>query len=391
MAQYRIGYDARMFGGQFTGIGRYNYELLLRMLDAAWWETHMQGFGIQYQDIQWVVFAGENEIPAIQKISGANIEIVPTDIRHYSVKEQTHLWKLLNKHNLDCVHFPNFNVPVLYRGKYVVTVHDMTVSLYPGKKNGTLIKRAGYQVVMRNALRTAKRVISVSEHSKKDIVRMGGITEEKIIPVLNGGGEMTRDIPEAEKERVRKKYKLSKSYMFYNGNWKIHKNIPRMVEAFGLMCEKMGKKAGEIELVLTGKPEPEDTAVQEAIAKSKYKVSIRTIGWVDEEDRLPLFAASMMYVQPSLYEGFGIAPIEAMKYGVPVVCSGTTSLPEVCSDAAMYFDPTRVDDMAEKIFHLAHNKAKQESMQKKGLRRATNFTWDKATEETLNVYKEVLQ
>ncbi|MCF7906064.1 glycosyltransferase, partial [Candidatus Gracilibacteria bacterium] len=158
---------------------------------------------------------------------------------HYSVAEQTKFLKILNREKCDLVHFTHFNLPLLYRGKFVVTIHDTTISFYPGKKMNSWWRKMAYNLVIRNAVQRAKKIITVSDNTANDLVKLFGVKREKMQTIWNGIGEEFREISEEEKKAVRKKYNLNDKFLLYTGNWREHKNLVGLLQAFRVILDSI--------------------------------------------------------------------------------------------------------------------------------------------------------
>lgn len=366
----KIGIDARMYSG-FHGIGRY----VARLID------YIQNLDNKNE---YVIFTTKQQIQNIPK-RDEKIRVVEVDAPHYSLKEQVNFLKALNKESLDLVHFPHFNVPLLYSRKYVVTIHDITLSIFPGQSRTSWLHKFAYNTVIRNATKRAEKVIAISKHSAKDINEYLGIAKEKIETIYEAGGEEFHPKKEHSSE-VLKKYNISQPYILHTGNWRTHKNIPCLIDAFNSLC----KEYNDITLVLTGKAEGKNKA-QEMIEASPNKDRIKSLGFIDPKDMAPIMNHAFMYVFPSFYEGFGLPPLEAMSSGVPVIIANATALPEICGDAGLKFDPSSPNELVSQMKkYLEHTDIRKKAIEK-GLQRVNQFSWKKMAQETLDLYKTVIK
>lgn len=372
-----IGYDARMFGDQFTGIGRYNYEITKRLFERKNISSDVGTNQCVFQ-VEWVIFLNEPEYSVYD--FPAHVTKVCVNAKHYSLAEQTKFVRALYKAKCDLVHFSHFNLPVLYRKPFTVTIHDTTLSFFPGQKTKRWQKLA-YQLVMRNALRSSQKIITVSHNTAQDVQTLFGIKPQKIQPIWNGLTDDFVPTSAEEKTAIRKKYNLGKRYLFYCGVWREHKNIKGLLEAF----VQLSLRFPDLELVLTGAPDR--TLLEVVFAASglpsestrgrEIRTKIKMLGKVPFEDLLPLMGSAEAFIFPSFYEGFGLPLLEAMKAGVPVVSSNTSSLPEVGGAAALYFDPYSVDDIVEKTSRvLTQSSLDKQKMIQAGFDQAKKFSWD---------------
>ena len=376
MKKLKIGIDARMYSESF-GIGRYILEITKRMF-------------LEKNDIEWVIFMND---PAFSKYKfPKNVRKVLVNAGHYSLAEQTSFAHILHKEKCDLVHFCNFNLPLLFRGKFVVTIHDTTINFFPGKKMNSWWRKAAYNMVMRNAVQNSAKIITVSQNTKNDVIRLFGnsksreILDKKIEPILIAPSDEFHPISDLEKVQIKKKYNLPPEYIIYTGNWREHKNLVGLLKSFAILR----KSFPQLELVITGKEDPHYPEVLEISRDLELEGSVKFVGCVDFNDLKKLTAAAIVYVFPSFYEGFGMPPLEAMACKVPCAVSNTSAIPEVCGDAVLYFDPKNTEEMAQQITKLLNEPKSREILISKGLERVKMFDWEKVAEKTLTIYKNLI-
>jgi len=369
-----------MYSSRFTGIGRYVYELTENL------------FRMDTQN-EYVLFFNEPEFSHFTA-PNARVKKVLVNAPHYSLKEQTQFLHALKKEKLDLVHFTHFNAPIFYRKPSVVTIHDLTLSFYPGKKMSSPIHRAAYHLTIKSAIKKAKKIIAVSQNTKKDLQEIFHISDQKIAVIYEGVHEKFQPIahtPEGDKkiQDVKKKLQLDqKPYLLYTGVWRSHKNLPNLLQAFHILKNEYGFDGN---LVITGRKDPVYAPeLEEKTLTLKLENDVIFTGLVEEKDLVPLYNGALAYVFPSLYEGFGLPPLEAMQCGVPVVASNISSIPEICGkDNAVFFDPQDPQNMAEKIFEVTSQKTLREKLIANGLQRVKQFSWKTMCEETLKIYTEI--
>ncbi len=372
----KIGIDARMYSSGFTGIGRYTFELIrnLAKLDS---------------ENEYVCFLNTEEF---QKFTppASNFRGVKVDAPHYSIKEQTKFLRVLKREKLDLMHFTHFNSPLLYRGKCITTIHDLTLSFFPGKKMNDFLHRTAYNLVLKKGVKNAQKIIAVSNNTKKDLMELLETPEEKIEVVWNGVGRefIPAVATELSRKQLAQKFGIEKNYLLYTGVWRDHKNILGMLEAVSQLHEH----GWDGELVITGKANP--VYAPDIFAKVK-ELGLENVvvftGLVSDENLRQLYQNARVFVFPSFYEGFGLPPIEAMSCGVPVAASNSSSIPEVCGEGnAEFFDPKNVEEMSSKIWKVWDDQSVRKRLTENGLKRVWDFSWRKMGEETLNVYREVL-
>lgn len=373
----RIGIDCRIFGTGFTGIGRYTYELAKHFIDIN------EKLECPHE---LVFFLNQKEYKEFE--TGEHSKKVLVKAKHYSLAEQFKLPGQLRKEKCDVIHFPHFNVPLFYRKPFTVTIHDLTLSLFAGRKMRRWHHKLAYNLTIKSATRRAKKIIAVSRHTKKDIVKHLYIPDEKIQVVYNGVDPKFKLMRDLDKlTPTLKKYKIEKPFLLYTGVWRSHKNLPRLIEAFGILKRE---KRLDLQLVITGNPDPLHPEVKETVKNLRLKEDVIFPGAVSEEELIYLYNAASIFVFPSLYEGFGLPVLEAMSCGTPVAASDTSSIPEVCGkDNAVFFNPKNTQEIAESITMLYKNVDLQVRLIERGLRRASEFSWRKAAEESFKIITHV--
>jgi glycosyltransferase involved in cell wall biosynthesis len=369
----KIGIDARMFSDAFTGIGRYNFELTKRLFTR----TEINGV-----PLEWVLFLNEPQFSQFD--FPAHVKKVCVNAGHYSLAEQIKFCVLLYKERCDLVHFTHFNLPLLYWRRFVVTIHDTTISFYPGKKMNAWWRKVAYKLVIKHAVKAAKKIITVSAHTKKDVIQLFQTAPAKITPIHIAPSSEFRPLKLETIRALKQKYDLKSDFLLYTGNWREHKNLVGLIEAFGAL--KSQEVFKDLVLVITGKEDPHYPEVKATIKRLNLEASIKLVGLVSLEDLMGLFNAATIYVCPSFYEGFGLPPLEAMACETPVAVSNTSSIPEVCGEAAVYFDPHHIVSMTTAIGDLLSDKDQQADLKRLGLIHAAKFSWDTCADKTFAVY-----
>jgi len=373
----KIGIDCRIYSSKFTGIGRYVYELVQRFFKND-------------PENNYVLFFNEPEFSEF-KTNLKNVKKVLADAPIYSVREQTHFLKVLNSEKLDLMHFTHFNAPILYRRQSIVTIHDLTLFYFPGKKKKGIISKIGYNLAFKNIVKKAKKIIAISYNTKNDLVKLLKTPVEKITVVYQAVGKEFKKINDKKSiNDTLSRLKIEQPFLLYTGVWRVHKNVPNLIKAFHELRTSYGLK--DLSLVITGKedpfyPEPKNLPKELGIEKH-----VIVTGQVSEKDLINLYNSAAIYVFPSLYEGFGLPPLEAMACGTPVAASTSSSIPEVCGKGnAVYFNPLAFKDMAIKIYALYKDDKLREDVIKNGLNWVKNFSWDNMADETLETYKKILK
>lgn len=301
--------------------------------------------------------------------------------KEFGFGEQLGLAKQIRSLKPDLVHFTMVQQPIRYRGKVVTTMNDLTTLRFRNPDKNRVIfttKQKVYRLVNKIVARKSAALFTYSEFVKDDVARFARINSRKIT-VTHLAADKIAEKPEPIAELQ------DASFVMYTGRPMEHKNLRRLIEAFAI-----SKKANPgIKLVLVGK---KDTLYKrhERQVRKKGIGGVVFTGFVSEGQLRWLYEHALVYVMPSLSEGFGLPGLEAMAHGCPVVSSNATCLPEVYGDAAHYFDPLDVDDMAAKIQDVISSEALRSKLISRGHEQTKKYSWRRMAEETLQVYKEVL-
>lgn len=371
----RIGIDARFFGSIGKGLGRYTQKLVENLEKVD-------------QKNQYYIFLRKENFHEY-KPSKANFIKVMADIPWYSLREQIQFPKILKKFGLDLLHSPHFNVPIFYKGKFVVTIHDLILLHYPTRRASALspliylLKKIAYHTVIKHAVKKSEMIIAVSNHTKKDIQKYFGIAESKILVTHEAVG-IANIRPQVASRDILKKYGIIKPYLLYVGNAYPHKNLERLV----LVFRELSKKHPHLHMVFVGKEDYFYKRLKK-FAKDNWAKQIIFADYIPEEDLPTVYHESLLYVFPSLYEGFGLPPLEAMSRDLPVASSNASCLPEILGDAAIYFDPNAMAEMAETIERAISDGELRQSLIQKGKEQIKKFSWEKMAAETLEAYIKI--
>ena len=320
-------------------------------------------------------------------VHAPNAEKLCTGLEYYSLREQFELPRLLSRHKVDLLHSPHFLLPLMQPCPAIATMHDVIYMACPGD----LPSHAGriyYRLMMNACSRMATRLITDSEHSRKEIVRYLHADPAKIevvYPAVDPFFQSPADA--AQVASVRSKFILDCDYILCVGIYKPRKNHAGLLRAFRLLREG----GTQSQLVIVG-PIAEGEPVLRSLAQELgIAQHVRFTNFVKDDDLRALYSAARVYVCPSVYEGFGFTVLEAMACGTPVVCSSATSLPEVSGTAALYFDPCQPEEMAMQLRRAISDDAVRTSLIAEGHRNLLRFSWTEAARQTLAVYRQALQ
>ncbi|MBC2581567.1 glycosyltransferase family 1 protein [Clostridium sp. DJ247] len=286
----------------------------------------------------------------------------------------------------DLVHFIDYSSPIMpIKTPFITTIHDLTFYKYP--ETFTKKSRKIKQTLTPISINRAAAIIAVSESTKKDIIEYFPQVEDKIKVIYPGKPDFKRIYDKEHIEYIKKIYGIEGNYILAVGTLEPRKNIVSLLKAF----EKIYKKIKDIKLVLVGNKGwlYEDIFTQASAAEC-FKNIVYT-GYVDQEHITTLYSGAQMFVYPSLYEGFGLPPLEAMCCGVPVVVSNTSSLPEVVGDAGVYCNPHSVDSISEAILRVLNNNELRKELTYKGLKQCEKFSWEKTADSIIDLYGQIAE
>ncbi len=377
-----IGIDIRMLArGARTGVEEYTINLLSNMLcldKNVKYKLFYNGHKKIELDYSWL------KLPNVELIQFK----IPNRVLDISsrVLNYPKIDKLLK--GVEVFFSPHiFLSSVSKKCKTVVTFHDLSFEKYPefysaGKNYWH------FSMSPEKQAKKADRIIAVSQSTKDDLVELYKINPNKIKVIYSGVNEVSSIKYQVSREsEVRKKYNLPKNYVLYLGTLEPRKNIIGLIKAFELLKKSYKLQATSYKLVIAGAKGWLYEDIFKAANSSSVKDDIIFTGFVDDEDKPALYNCAELFVYPSFYEGFGFPPLEAMKYGVPVITSNFSSLPEAVGDAAIIVNPYNLDELAEAIQMVLTDDNLKNILIKKGFEQVKKFSWQKCAEETLEVLK----
>ncbi|PWT81071.1 MAG: glycosyltransferase family 1 protein [Blastocatellia bacterium] len=373
-AQYdqcvRIGIDARKLHD--FGIGTYIRNLLRQLARID-------------HDTEFVLLCRAEDRDALGTL-GENFRPVTETAGNYTIAEQIKLPLALWREHVALFHAPHYVLPPLVHCRSVVTIHDCIHLMFPQYlPNRFALAYARKSVAL--AAKRATRVLTVSESSKRDILRFVNIPAEKIDVIYNAYDERFAIEPKEEDVvRVSERYQLRDEFVLYAGNVKPHKNLTRLIEAFHIV---RNRGLNHLKLILIGDEISKYAALRRAVHQHQLHKYVRFLGYVPEETLAVMYRLAGVFVFPSLYEGFGLPPLEAMASGTPVVTSNVSSLPEVAGDAALLVDPYNPAAIADGIYQVLTDEAARRSLRQKGVIRAQQFSWEESVRRVRQIYDQV--
>lgn len=369
----RLGIDARLYGTKHGGIGRYIQNLI-----AALEKIDIQN--------KYFIFLGPDNFDDYQP-AAPNFKKVLADFSIYGWREQLFWPIMLRRYRLDLVHFPHFNVPLFYRRPFVLTIHDLIISHYPDSRATTLpiwlyrLKLLVYRLVVRSASRRARKIIAVSRFTKDDIIRILKIKPEKIRVIYEGVS-----LPKIMGQDRRSwflKLGLRQPYLLYVGSAYPHKNLSRLLLAF----KELTTINENCQLVLVGKINYFYRRLKKEIDQLGLMEKVKLTGYCSDEELVYLYQKAQAYVFPSLLEGFGLPPLEAQQYDLPVVSSRASCLPEILGQSSIYFDPFDIQDMSRQINRILTDDQLRQELIAAGRENLKKYSWSKMGLEVYSLYQ----
>ena len=368
----RIGIDARKL--RDFGIGTY-IRNLLRQLGRLDTQT------------DFVVLCRPEDRAVVAAI-GENFRAVAASAGNYSLAEQIAIPLALRREGVTLFHAPHYVLPPLVHCPSVVTIHDCIHLMFPQYlPNRTALAYA--RTSLRLAARRATRVLTVSESSKRDILRFVDTDPGKVDVIYNAYDERFGVAPpEEDVESVRERYQLHDPFVLYAGNVKPHKNLERLIEAFHLVRQRGHDR---LKLVLIGDQISKYAALRRAVHRYQLHKYVRFVGYLPEDTLAVMYRLASVFAFPSLYEGFGFPPLEAMACGCPVVSSNSSSLPEVVGSAGLLVEPTDEEALCDGLLRSLADSEVRKNLAQRGPAQAARFTWPAAARKLLEEYEQVSQ
>ncbi len=366
----RIAIDARKL--RDFGIGTYLRNILIELSRLD-------------RETEYVVLCRPDDAAA-GDVLGRNFRMVPETAATYSIAEQFRIPLSLAREGVRLVHEPHYVLPPLVRCRSVVTIHDCIHLMFPQYLPSKLahVYAKGSMWI---AAHKADRILTVSEASKRDILRLFNVPAEKVVVIYNAIDERFLAPANAERmELVRQRYQLDHPFVLYVGNIKPHKNIERLIDAFG---RARSECPDNLKLVIIGDEISKYPGLRQSVHKHKLDKHVRFLGFQPMETLAAFYRLARAFVFPSLYEGFGLPPLEAMACGSPVVTSNVSSLPEVAGGAALLVDPYDANSIADGIVQAVTDDTLRADLITRGLERARSFSWPQSVRKIHEIYMQV--
>jgi len=379
----KIGIDARFYGPIGKGLGRYIQEVVDNVIKMD-----------SYND--YVVFLRKDNFDELVIDEFKNVKKVLVDVQWYSLKEQLLMPFYIWKEKLDLIHFPHFNVPFFVPCKFIVTIHDLILTKFKTVRATTLhpfiyeLKNLAYRTIIKRALNKSKKILTVSEFTKNDIIEQFKIKPDKIEVIYEGVANLAKGrdslfVAKLDNNEVLRDYDINYPFLLYVGNAYPHKNLDFLITSF----KKVYEKNNNLRLVLVGKEDYFYKNIKQLVEEEFSNIQDKPVifsGYVPDDKLEIFYKKALVYVFPSLYEGFGLPPLEAMAKGCPVLSSNVSSMPEILADAALYFDSKDEQDFLNKLDLILKDRDLREKLVKVGEIRCQKFNWWDCAFKTWQIY-----
>lgn len=363
-------FDGRTIRDHYWGIGRYAFHLARAVAESA----PSQPLRILYNPR-----ADNTRFDFSQLRTLTNIELAPTSAEAFSLSEQLLAFRRILRSGTALYHAPYYALPYALSLPLVVTLADLTPLVIP-QEMPSAARRIVYRTLNQLAARRSRQVITFSRASRHDLITYLSVPENKITVVPLAPFETLAPPPLDDVKRAQNKLDLPARYLLYLGINKPHKNLLRLIQAFALL-------RADAALVVAGHWDARFPEAKIFVAKNQLQEKVLFRHDISDRDLPALLGGAQAFVFPSVHEGFGLPPLEAMSCGAPVLCSNASSLPEVVGDAALLFDPFNVDEIANALTQVLDDPNLRARLQAKGFQQAKQFSWTRTARETIAVYR----
>ena len=381
----RLGINGLFWNRQATGSGQYTHQLV-------------RGLSKLPEGPQCLLFRPENSERQMDTPQPAeNVEQYPLRPPFALTRNLSKVWfeqisfpRGCHGERVDLRHVPYFASPLIGRDKTIVTIHDLIPLILPAYRGSPLVRV--YTRLVSAGARRAAAIVTDSECSRQDILRLLRVEPARTHVVYLAAQDTFKPVRDDHVlTQVRQKYSLPQEYVLYLGGFDQRKNLGTLFAAYAAMEANLGKGAP---LVIAGTPPQRDSDFfpdpRRIAEQHDLQDRVTFVGWVAEEDKPALYSSAVLFVFPSLYEGFGLPVLEAMSCGTAALVSDAASLPEIVGDGALPFDPHNTEELAEAMSVLLRQKTRRAELAARGLERAQLFSWEKTISQTQQVYRSVM-
>jgi glycosyltransferase involved in cell wall biosynthesis len=341
---------------------------------------------------QYLLLGSLQEVAEIGPLPG-NFQCVPLLEPQRTARGYFDCRAVIKRLHCDIAHIPHlFSIPRNLPCPYVITVHDVLEHMY-GAGEGSNLKRLLHFHLTRHVLKGAKRILAVSKFTKSEIEKLFAIPGQRIEVVYNAIDErfLRGHATEADRQILAERYLVTYPFLLYAGRISPHKNLVRIIEAFSALKAQLEKQPqyADLKLIIIGDELSKHPDLRRTVIRSGVQNDVRFMGFVPIEMLRLFYDAAKIFVFPSLYEGFGLPPLEAMAHGTPVVTSNISSLPEVVGNAAVLVNPENVFEIMRALHRVLLDQSVRDRIRQRGYEQVRKFSWDASAQRILEVYEEV--
>ena len=374
----RIGLDGLPLTAPKTGVGHYTFELAREL---ARLETASQ-FAFVYPSTYPLMTAlGDVVLPSNLKLE--RVRVGPLGRHWWSVG----LPRYIRRNQVELFHGTNYDVPLWRKCATVLTIHDLSLLLHPETHPRRSVNRSRRRLPA--MVRTADAIITPTESVRRELCEHLNVAPEKVFAIPEAARDCFRPMDLAETEAVRHRFGVRDEFLLAVGTIEPRKNLAVLVSAFEEVLRVQPESS--LQLVIAGGAGWLSGPLFEAIKRSPVRERILLTDYLQDDDLRALYASCRAFIYPSIYEGFGLPPLEAMACGAPVIVSRIPALTETTGDAAWHFDPEDASELADKIIRLLGDENARRNLSLAGRRRAAEFSWAKTAQLTWDVYREALR
>ncbi|MFA5420497.1 MAG: glycosyltransferase family 1 protein [Patescibacteria group bacterium] len=385
-----IGIDARLYGPLAKGLGRYTQETVDNIIKIDKLNKYV------------IFLCKENFDELIIGEGNENVKKVLVDIKWYSLREQIFFPYYIFRENVDLMHFTHFNVPIFCPTKFIVTIHDLILTKFKTPRATTLspilynLKYFFYRLTIKSALKRSEKIIAVSDFTKNDIINQFKIGSDKIERIYEGVSNLTRGsdslfVAKLNKDEILNDYNITIPFLLYVGNAYPHKNLEFLLESFLDFINE----ENDLKLVLVGKEDyfykrlkkySEDLVLSKGLKRNPFIFT----SYVPDNELEILYQKALAYIFPSLYEGFGLPPLEALFNSCPVLSSDAASMPEILGNSALYFKSGEKDDFLSKLKIIIEDEDLRKDLIVNSKQVLKRYNWWESAHSTYKVYLDLL-
>jgi len=373
----RVAIDIRRIGD--FGVGTYIRNII-------------RALGRLDRDTKYIMIGAPDKVREIGPLP-ANFHSVTLLAPEVSISGCLEFRKILCRLGCDLVHIPHLSwLPQYLPCPYVMTVHDVLEHMYRARNHSGL-RRSLHFHLTRRVLNGAARIFAVSNFTKKDVELLFNIPAEKIEVIYNAIDERFRQghATDLDRQVIAERYQVNYPFLLYAGRISPHKNVGRIIEAFSALKTELGKegKFPDLKLIIIGDELSRQPELRRTVIRSAVQNDVRFLGFVPIEVLSIFYDTAKIFIFPSLYEGFGLPPLEAMSHGTPVVTSNTSSLPEVVGAAAVLVNPENVFEIMRALHRVLVDKSLRDRLKQRGYEQAARFSWETSARSLLDVYQQL--